>query len=74
MPLHQELIYIDEQDVTDKVASYSFKNDRCVIVFKSGDKEFSYSRNRAKIGRTSLSGKAALNVLNTSKTLLEQLG
>lgn len=62
MPIHQQLLYIDNEDVTDKVASYSFKNDRCIVVFKNSEKEFSYGRNRAKVVRTALSGKAALNV------------
>jgi len=55
MSLKRELIYIDEKDETNRVEKYSYKGNKCVIVFKNSDKEFFYSKNRAKIVKTALS-------------------
>src|SRR5690606_5218153 len=68
------LIYIDEQDVTDRVTKYSYKGDRCVIIFKNGDREFSYSKNRAKIVRTALTGDNAFNVFKYLKEIADTVG
>ncbi len=74
MPLKRELIYIDEQDVTDRIEKYSHKGDRCVVVFKNSYKEFSYSKNRAKIVRTAVSGDKAFNVFNYLKEIADTVG
>lgn len=74
MSLKRELIYIDEKDETDRVEKYSYKGDRCVVVFKNNDKEFSYSRNRAKIIRTAVSEDKAFNVFNYLKEIATTVG
>ncbi len=74
MSLKRELIYIDEQDVTDRISKYSYKGDKCVIVFKNSTKEFSYGKNRARIVRTALSGDKAFNVFNYLKEIAETVG
>lgn len=74
MSLKRELIYIDEQDVTDRIEKYSYKGDRCVVVFKNSNKEFSYGKNRAKIVRTAVSGDKAFNVFNYLKEIADTVG
>ena len=74
MSLKRELIYIDEQDVTDRIEKYSHKGDRCLVVFKNSDKEFSYSKNRLKIVRTAVSGDKAFNVFNYLKEIADTVG
>jgi len=74
MSLRRELIYIDEQDVTDKIEKYSYKSDRCIVVFKNSNKEFSYSKNRAKIIRTAVSGDKAYNVFKYLKEIADTVG
>lgn len=74
MSLKRELIYIDEKDETDRIEKYSFKGDRCVVVFKNNNKEFSYSKNRAKIVRTAVSEDKAFNVFNYLKDIAETVG
>jgi superfamily I DNA and/or RNA helicase len=74
MSLKRELIYIDEKDETDRIEKYSFKGDRCVVVFKNNSKEFSYSKKRAKIVRTAVSGDKAFNVFNYLKDIAETVG
>ena len=74
MSLKRELIYINEQDVTDRVDKFSYKGDRCVVVFKNSNKEFYYGKNRAKIVRTAVSGDKAFNVFNYLKEIADTVG
>ncbi len=74
MSLKRELIYIDEQYVTDRIEKYLYKGDRCVVVFKNSNKEFSYSKNRVKIVRTAVSGDKAFNVFNYLKEIADTVG
>jgi KaiC/GvpD/RAD55 family RecA-like ATPase len=74
MSLNRELIYIDDKDETDRIEKYSYKGDRCVIVYKNNSKEFSFGKNRAKIVRTALSGDKAFNVFNYLKEIAETVG
>jgi len=74
MSLKRELIYIDEQDVTDRIEKYSYEGDKCVVVFKSNNREFSYSKNRAKIVRTAVSSDKAFNVSNYLKEIADTVG
>ncbi len=74
MSLKRELIYIDEKDETDRIAKYSYKGDRCVVVFKNNNKEFSYGKNRARIVRTAVSGDSAFKVFNYLKEIAETIG
>src|SRR6478609_2653666 len=74
MSLKRELIYIDGQDETDRIEKYSYKGDRCIVVFKNSNKEFSYSKNRAKIVRTAVSGDKAFSVFNYLKEIADTIG
>jgi superfamily I DNA and/or RNA helicase len=74
MSLKRELIYIDEKDETDRIEKYSYIGDRCVVVFKNNNKEFSYSKNRARIVRTAVSGDKAFNVFNYLKEIADTVG
>jgi superfamily I DNA and/or RNA helicase len=69
MSLKRELIYIDEKDETDRIEKYSYKGDRCIIVFKNNSKEFSYGKNRVKIVRTALSGDKAFDLFKYLKEI-----
>ena len=74
MSLKRELIYIDEKDETDRIEKYSYKGDRCVVVFKNNNKEFSYGKNRARIVRTAVSGEKAFSVFNYLKEIADTVG
>lgn len=74
MSLRRELIYIDGIDETDRVEKYSYKGDRCVVVFKNNNKEFFYGKNRAVIVRTALSDDKAFNVFNYLKEIADTVG
>ena len=74
MPLRRELIYIDGKDETDRIVRCSYKGDKCVIVFKNSSKEFFYSKNRAQIVRTAVSGNEAFNIFNYLKEIADTIG
>jgi len=74
MPLKRELIYIDGKDETDRIASYSYRGDKCVIVFKNNNKEFSYGLNRARIVKTAISDDKSHNIFNYLKKIADTIG
>jgi superfamily I DNA and/or RNA helicase len=74
MLLKRELIYIDGKDETDRVVSYSYRGDKCVIVFKNTDKEYSYNRNKVKIVKTAISDNKAHNIFNYLKKIADTIG
>lgn len=72
--LKRELIYIDGKDETDRIAQYSYIGDKYVIVFKNGSKEFYYSKNRARIVKTAISGNKAFSVFSYLKEIADTVG
>lgn len=74
MLLKRELIYIDGIDKTEEIEKYSYKGDRCVVVFKNSNKEFPYNKNRAKIVRTAVNGDKGFNVFNYLKEIADTVG
>ena len=74
MSLKRELIYIDEKDETDRIAHYSYKGDKICIVFKNVNKEFFYSRTRARIVRTAVTNDMAFNVFNYLQEIADTVG
>ncbi len=74
MSLKRELIYIDEKDETNKVAQYSYKGDKIRIVFKNGNKEFFYNRNRIRIIKTAISSDKAFKVFKYIQDIADTVG
>ncbi|UFK97735.1 AAA domain-containing protein [Kaistella faecalis] len=48
--------------------------DKCIIVFKNGNKEFAYGKHRAKIVKTAISNDKAFSVFNYLKDTAESVG
>lgn len=74
MSLKRELIYIDDKDETNRISQYSYKGDKISIVFKNSNKEFFYSKNRAKIVRTAITNDKAFNVFNYLHEIANAIG
>lgn len=74
MSLKRELVFIDGKDETDRVAKYSYKGDRCVIVFKNSSKEFHYGKDRASIVKTAISDNIPYSVFKYLKEIAEAVG
>ncbi len=74
MSLKRELIYIDDKDETNRISQYSYKGDKISIVFKNSNKEFLYSKNRAKVVRTAITSDKAFNVFNYLNDIANAIG
>lgn len=73
MALKRELIYIDGKDETNRIVSYSYRDDKCVIVFKNNDTPYSYNLNRVKVVQTAISDKAC-NIFNYLEKIADTVG
>lgn len=74
MSLKRELIYIDDKDETNRISQYSYKGDKISIVFKYSNKEFLYSKNRAKVVGTAITSDKAFNVFNYLHEIANAIG
>ncbi|MCH7415867.1 AAA family ATPase [Belliella sp. R4-6] len=74
MPLHRDLIYIDHKDVTDRVKHFRYGGGKCHVVFKNGEKEYAYSKDRAVIIKTALSKDGAFQIFQYLKEIAEAIG
>ncbi|QEH40626.1 AAA domain-containing protein [Chitinophaga sp. XS-30] len=74
MSLKRELIYIDGKDETNRIVSYSYRDDKCVIVFKNNGKPYSYNTKRIKVVRTAISDDKSCNIFNYLGKLADTVG
>ncbi|MFT3904049.1 MAG: AAA domain-containing protein [Niabella sp.] len=74
MPLKRHLIYIDEKDETDRIASWFYRGDKCVVVFRNGEKEYSYNSERIKVAQTGISDSKGYSVFNYLKKIADTVG
>ncbi len=74
MPLKRELIYIDGKDKTDRVVSYSYRGDQCIVIFKNNSTEYSYGINRARIVKTAISDDKAHSIFNYLRKIADIIG
>ncbi len=74
MPLKRELIFIDGVNKTDEVHSFSYRDDKCVIIYKNSNREYSYSRNRVKIVKSAISDNKPNTVFTYLLKIAETIG
>ncbi len=74
MTIKRELIYIDGKDETERVASFWENGDKCIIVFKGRNTEYSYNRSRVKIVKTAISEDNANNIFSYLSKIAETVG
>jgi len=74
MPLKRKLIFIDGVDRTDEIQSLSYCDDKCVIIYKSSSKEYSYNRDRTKIVKSAISEDAPNSVFTYLTRIAEAVG
>lgn len=70
----KEAIYIDGKDRTDEIESYSFEGNKCVVVYKSSGKAYSYPQHRIKMVRSALQSERARNIFSYLKAIAESVG
>jgi len=49
--LRSQTIYIDDKERTYEIVSYSFEGNKCVLVYKSSNKAYSYCQSRVKFNK-----------------------
>ena len=62
MALKKELIYIDGEDRTDSISSYSFVDNRCFVTFKNNPKSYAYGNNKIKIVKSAIDSEKSNNL------------
>ncbi|MGK4791527.1 AAA domain-containing protein [Elizabethkingia anophelis] len=72
--LKKNAIYIDGKDKTDEIKSYSFLDSKCVVVYKSSNKSYSYPQSRIKIVKSAIQSQKAENVFNYLKEIANTVG
>ncbi len=72
--LRKEAIYIDNKDRTDEIDSYSFEGTKCLVVYKSSGKIYSYPQHRIKIVRSAIQSERAENIFSYLKAIAESVG
>ncbi|AZA92974.1 putative DNA helicase [Chryseobacterium nakagawai] len=70
----KEAIYIDGKDKTDEIESYSFEGNKCVVVYKSSGKAYSYPQHRIKMVRSAIQSERAGNIFSYLKAIAESVG
>ncbi|MGO4709343.1 AAA domain-containing protein, partial [Chryseobacterium sp. 2TAF14] len=70
----KEAIYIDGKDRTDEVESYSFEGNKCVVLYKSSGKAYSYPQHRIKMVRSAIQSERAGNIFSYLKATAESVG
>ncbi|MDB5090920.1 MAG: hypothetical protein JWR09_4914, partial [Mucilaginibacter sp.] len=74
MPLKRELIFIDGVNKTDEIYFFSYRDDKCVIIYKNNNKEYSYSRNRVEIVKSAISDNKPNSVFTYLTKIAETIG
>jgi superfamily I DNA and/or RNA helicase len=74
MSLRRELIYINGKDETDRIVSYSYHANKCVIVFKNNIKPYSYNSSNVKIIKTAISEEKSYNIFNYLNKIADTVG
>jgi len=62
MALKKELIYIDGEERTDSVSSYSFVGNRCFVTFKNNSKSYAYGNDKIKIVKSAINNEKSNNL------------
>lgn len=71
--LKDQAIYIDDKNRTDEIGSYSFEGNKCVVVYKSSCKAYSYPKSRIKIVRSAIQSERAINIFSYIKAIAESI-
>jgi superfamily I DNA and/or RNA helicase len=74
MSLKKELIYIDGEDRTDRVSSYSFDSNRCFVTFKNNPKSYAYGSNKIKIVKSAIDSEKSNNLFLYLNKIADTVG
>ena len=74
MALKKELIYIEGEDRTDSVSSYSFVGNRCFVTFKNNSKSYAYGNNKVKIVKSAIDSEKTNNLFLYLNKIADTVG
>ena len=74
MAIKRELIYIDGKDETERIDSCWDYGDKCGVVFKNRETEYTYNKNRVRIVKTAISEDNANNIFSYLNKIAETVG
>ena len=74
MAIKRELIYIDGKDETERIDSCCDYGDKCGVVFKNRETEYTYNKNRVRIVKTAISEDNANNIFSYLNKIAETVG
>jgi superfamily I DNA and/or RNA helicase/very-short-patch-repair endonuclease len=74
MALKKELIYIDGEDRTDSISSYSFVGNRCFVTFKNNPKSYAYGNDKIKIIKSAIDSEKSNNLFLYLNKIADTVG
>lgn len=74
MSLKNEIIYIDGQNKTDSVLSYSFVDNRCFVTFKNNPKTYAYATNKIKVVKSAINSEKSKNIFQYLTKIADTVG
>ena len=74
MALKNELIYIEGQDRTDSVLSYSFVGNRCFVTYKNSPKSYPYATSKIKIVKSAIDTEKSKNLFQYLTKIADTVG
>lgn len=72
--IKSQAIFIDGKDRTDEIESYSFKDDKCLVIYKNNGKSYTYNQNKIQIVKSALQTKKAERIFGYLKEIAETIG
>lgn len=73
-PLKSQAIYIDGKDKTDEIESYSFEDNKCIVVYKKNEKSYSYHQKKIKIVKSAIQTQKEESIFSYLKEITETIG
>lgn len=72
--LNSQAIYIDGKDRTDEIESYSFVGGKCMVVYRSNGKSYSYHQDKVQIVKSAIQSQKAESIFSYLKEIAQTIG
>lgn len=72
--LKSQAIYIDGKDRTDEIESFSLEGNKCVVIYKSNGKSYSYHQNKIRIVKSAIQSEKAGSIFSYLKEIAQTIG
>ncbi|WP_445430708.1 AAA domain-containing protein [Chryseobacterium indoltheticum] len=72
--LKSQAVYIDGKDRTDEIESYSLEGNKCVVIYKSNGKSYTYHQSKIRIVKSAVQSEKAGSIFSYLKDIAEAIG